>query len=301
MWLRRNRCFNILTPTQAGQTGFEARNSSLSPTPSTDKPRPGPETPDDPFFNPSFGQSHSKQESIILKGTVEALETSVVKDHSEEKVQTVQDSTNVACLAITSTRFSGYLVAAMGKNKKVDNDFIDPIRRKLFKFLIERGEDIDQNEENMELQIDQVPFEDWAIDCAEFLRKSVHKGHEVAMAFFPYTEIKAQFTDSASEEMIAISLNDLKPDTPVEFNLYIYLPTNQKYILYTPHGSKLYSNQKDKLGRQGISHMHMLKHDLQDFNKYRAQNYLNSKVEEYETRQKIKRTVWNLWPGTFLI
>jgi len=37
--------------------------------------------------------------------------------------------------------------------------------------------------------------------------------------------------------------------------------------------------------------MHMLKHDLQDFNKYRAQNYLNSKVEEYETRQKIKRTV----------
>jgi hypothetical protein len=148
---------------------------------------------------------------------------------------------------------------------------------------------VKNEEENMNLKIKQVPFEDWAIEYAEFLRKSVHKGDEVAMAFFPHANVKANFSDSASDDMLAVSLEDLKEDTPVEFNLYVYLPANQKYILYTPRGGKLYGKQKEKLAQQGVSHMHMMKNDVQDFNKYRAQNYLNGKIEEFEVKQKIKK------------
>lgn len=234
-----------------------------------------------------YSQEPSSSDSIILKGTVEALERSVVKNTASQNFETIKTSSNVACLALQSTRFAGYLVTAMGKNKKVDQDFIESVRGKLFRFLKERGEVVDEAEKNMQLQITPVPFEDWALEYAEFLRKSVHKGDEVAMAFFPRTEIKATLQESADKDMVAVSLDDLQPDVAVHFNLYLYLPTNNKYILYTPQGSKLYGNQKEKLSRQGVFQMHMNRHDIEDFDKYRAENYLNSKIAEYEDRRKL--------------
>lgn len=205
-----------------------------------------------------------------------------------DEVKFIEQSSNVACIVIESTRFSGYLVAAMGKNRKIDEAFIQGIREKLFKFLSDNGEKVASNEETMNIKIKEVPFEDWAIEYAEFLRKSVHKGDEVAMAFFPHADVQARFAESADEQMLAVSLDDLRADAAIEFNLYVYLPTNNKYVLYTPRGGKIYQKQIMKLQQQGISHVHMFKNDVQDFNKYRAQNYLNSKIEEYETQRRIE-------------
>lgn len=230
----------------------------------------------------------NQRDSIILKGTKEALDKSVVRSATTaDEVQYIDQSSNVACIVIESTRFSGYLVAAMGKNSKIDEKFIDRIREKLFKFLSDNGEKVENGEDAMQIKIKQVPFEDWAMECAEFLRKSVHQGEEVAMAFFPHSNVRAHFEESASEQMLALSLTDIKPDESVQFNLYVYLERNQKYVLYTPRGGKIYQNQIEKLQGQGVSHVHMLKSDVQDFNKYRAQNYLNGKIEEYEALARV--------------
>ena len=40
----------------------------------------------------------------------------------------------------------------------------------------------------MSLNIKKVDFEDWALEYADFLRKSVHDGEEIAMAFFPFAD-----------------------------------------------------------------------------------------------------------------
>ena len=239
-----------------------------------------------------FQRNKFGEESIFLKGTREALEKSVVssKHQHAQPVQKIEESTNVACIVVESPRFSGYLVTALGKNRKIDSHFLKGVHDRLFAFLKANGEDV-KREESMNIKIKQVPFEDWAMDCAEFLRKSVHNGDEVAMAFFPYAEAKVELQESYNSEMAAVSLKDLAPDKEVEMNLYVYLPTNNKYILYTPRGSKLYGKQKDKLHSQGVTHMHMLKAEADDLNKYRAQNYLNAKIEEFERNQKEKNKI----------
>ncbi len=143
---------------------------------------------------------------------------------------------------------------AMGKNKKVDENLVRSIHEKIFHFLNESGERFSSTK-NMLLTLKPAPFEGWAIEHAEFLRKAIHHDDEIAMAFFPQIDIKPQFDQSAPDEMFAISLEELKVDIPVEFNLYLYLylPANQKYILYTPRGAVLYSKQMDKLTRQGVT------------------------------------------------
>ncbi|MFV3410117.1 hypothetical protein ACNH6C_16015 [Bdellovibrio bacteriovorus] len=228
----------------------------------------------------------SKQDSIILRGTKDALEKSCIQTSFEES-EAIEDSTNISCIVIESTRFSGYLITAMGKDRKLDDIFLEKVRERLFRFLKENGEKIEDSE-SMQLKIKEVPFEEWALEQAEFLRKSVHEGNEVAMAFFPRSDVKTTFGDSADEEMASIHLNELAGDVAVEFNVYIYLPKNNKYVLYTPRGSKFFNVQKQRLQNQGVSNLHILKAEIQDLDKYRAQNFLNDKILDFEAKQKDK-------------
>ena len=190
-------------------------------------------------------------------------------------------ATNVACIVIESTRFSGYLVAALGKNRKMDDAFLVGIKQRLTKFLIENGETLSQDEQ-MNLVIKPVDFQNWALEYAEFLRKSVHNGDEVAMAFFPSKQTKAEVGESASTDMASVKLEELVVNVPLEFNLYMYMPVNQKYVLYTPKGSKLYQEQKSRLEQKGVKDLHMLRAEVQDLSRFKAQNHLNSIIDQYE-------------------
>lgn len=228
----------------------------------------------------------SKKDSIILRGTKDALEKSCIQTNFAES-EAIEDSTNISCIVIESTRFSGYLITAMGKDRKLDDAFLGKVRERLFRFLKENGENIEDSE-SMQLKIKEVPFEEWALEQAEFLRKSVHDGNEVAMAFFPRPDVKTTLGDSADEEMASIHLNELAGDVAVEFNVYIYLPKNNKYVLYTPRGSKFFNVQKQRLQSQGVSNLHILKAEIQDLDKYRAQNFLNDKIQDFEAKQKDK-------------
>ncbi|WP_413575250.1 hypothetical protein ACLVWU_13185 [Bdellovibrio sp. HCB290] len=216
--------------------------------------------------------------SLILQGTREAMEKSCFitsKEHSLEQ------PTNVACILVESGRFSGYLVAAMAEHKTIDIQFFDQIRTRLFKFLADNGENMENNE-TMPIKIKQVPFTAWAVEYAEFLRKSVHEGNEVAMAFFPRADVKTEVSKSADEEMAAIKIQEMRENVPVEFNLYVFLPRNNRYVLYTPEGGVFLSEQKNRLISQGITHLHVLRMELQNVDKYRAQNYLNDKIDQYQ-------------------
>jgi len=231
----------------------------------------------------------TKKDSVILRGTQDALEKSCTCTSTEEATS-IAHSSRVACIKVESTRFSGYLVTAMGKDKTLDEKFMAQIQERLFRFLKENGEDV-KDHDAMDLRIREVPFEDWSLQQAEFLRKSIHDGHEVAIAFFPCTDMNTRFGTSAAEEMATIGLEDLAGDVAVEFNVYIYLPRNNRYVLYTPRGGVFYHVQKERLQSQGISQLHILKGDLKDLDKYRAQNFLNEKIQEFETKKSETETV----------
>lgn len=218
--------------------------------------------------------------SLILKGTRDAMDKACIITERKRKIEM---ATNVACILVESGRFSGYLVAAMAQHLTIDVQFVEKIRSRLFKFLSENGENL-ANNETMPIRIKQVPFAAWAVEHAEFLRKSVHEGNEVAMAFFPHADLKAEIAPSPDEEMAAVKINDIRTDVPVEFNLYVHLPRNNRYVLYTPQGGVFLGEQKSRLVNQGVTQLHILRMELQNLDKYRAQNFLNDKIDEYETQ-----------------
>ncbi len=223
-------------------------------------------------------------QTLIARGAQKSLEESVLVRDGVVKEKT-QENTSAECIIVESERFSGYLVTVMGKNRKIDQMFIDSVKAKLFKFLKDNGEEVSDND-GMEIKIKQVDFEPWALEYAEFLRKSVHEGNEIAMAFFPRRPIKAILEDSHQKDMAKISLFELQGDRQVEFDLYVYLPNNNKYVLYTPKGGVFYNKQMDRLKKQGVTHMHVQRDAVAAISKYQAQNYLNDMIEDHEQKQE---------------
>jgi len=223
-------------------------------------------------------------DSIIVRGAQQALDESVIVKN-KNKPEAVKQASNLACITIQSPKFSGYLVCALGKNKKADKSLMDAVQKRLFAFLKNNGEKVEEKD-TMNLQIQQVDFTDWALEQAEFLRKSIHDGDEIAMAFFPTKDIDVQLEESASQKMVQLDINELKTDVPLEFDLYIFMPENNKYLLYTPQGQPLQGGQKGRLSEKGITHMHLRKETAHNVKKFKAQNFLNEKIAAYKASKK---------------
>ena len=230
-------------------------------------------------------------DSIFIKGAKQSIDESVtVNSHlPEDKINKIENSSNMACITINSPKFSGYLVAALGKNRKIDAEFIKMIKQRLFGFLKSNGESI-KDDESMDIEVRSVDFEGWAIEQAEFLRKSVHNEDEIALAFFPTKDSDLKTEDSKDEKMIKINLDEFKHDYKVEFNMYMYMPENDKYLLYTPKGNTFYANQKSRLKDKGIEHMHLKKENIVDMKRYKAQNFLNDKIESFLNSKKSQKS-----------
>lgn len=230
----------------------------------------------------------AEKNSILVEGSKQALE-GVINVNEKENVKAVEVATNVSCIIVESTKYNGYLVVAMGSNRKIENSFMKVLKKHLFKFLKENGEQI-TDEDQLQLKLEPVEFQDWAIEHAEFLRKSIHNGNEVAMAFFPCSEIQIPLEGGNDKDMLTVDLKNLRGDLKMEFDIYIHMPINNKYVLFTPKGGVLYSRQKERLLKKGIQKMHLHKNSIQDVKKYTAQNYLNDKIQEFQSKDTKKKS-----------
>lgn len=231
--------------------------------------------------------TRNHKDTPILRGSRDAFESSLSNtSHRATAKTTLQEVNQAACFSVKSHYQSGYLVIATSGDKEVDSNLVSMIREKLLAFLSNNGEDA-VSEEGLSLNLNSVPFDEWAIEKAEFLRKGIHEDNEIALAYFPRKDVHCQLDSSSQDNMLTISLVELTPDTAVEFDLYLYLPANQKYILYTPKGAVLYSRQKEKLTRQGVSQMHFLARESENFKAYRVQNFLNKNIDTYKEEARI--------------
>jgi hypothetical protein len=224
-------------------------------------------------------------ESIIVKGTQQVLEdTFFLKDPNPE-IEKIGIASSLACITIRSPRFSGYLVCALAKNRKIDEALIAIIQKRLFAFLKANGEPVNE-EDPLNIEVEEVNFTDWTVEQAEFLRNAVLDGSELSIAFFPNPQMEIRLEESVSSKMLKISMEDLKEDAPVEFDLYIFMPQNNKYLLFTAKGLPFYGHQKGRLLKRGITHMHIPKDSAREMKKYRAQNFFNDKIADFKKKKK---------------
>lgn len=231
-----------------------------------------------------------KSPTALEKSIENVLESAVGPTDPGKPVRKIGKAQDCICLSISSDQYRGYLVAAMGQNRRFDDELLLNIQSHLADLFKQEGIPVDEDEP-MEIRVRLVDFEAWALEKAEFLKKSLHNGNEVAMAFFLTEKISPQFGESQAKDMVSIDIDDLATDQEVTFDVYVFLPANNKYILYTPKGGIFLKAQKVRLKSKGVDRMHIKKESAPDAKKYHAANTLNNSIEDFETKAAIEAAI----------
>jgi hypothetical protein len=226
------------------------------------------------------------------KAAQQALDESVVLVKGAlqraQSLEVLRHSSHAACITINSPRFTGYMIAATSQNRPVDEAFLKILQERLLHFLKDAGENPIDDESTLQLNLRQVEFQDWALEYADFLAQSTVGEDQVSMAFFPNAKTRVELEPSAAEDMLQIELSELRDNVPVEFDLYIYMPENQKFLRYIPTGRIFFGDQRSRLLNSGVAKMHLRKDNIAGVKKYRVQNFLNDKIDEFGSMKKLK-------------
>lgn len=226
----------------------------------------------------------ASSESILTKAAESALARSsrIFDSGASEKISNCR---NVNSFYLNQAGICGYLIVAFGTDRKIDPTFLESVRNHIVEFMNKNGQAI-IIPDAMDLRLEEVPFEEWSLAEAQFLRKSIHEGTEVALAFFPMEYEEAPLELSDDHQMLKLNIDELSADQAIGFDLYLHMPVNKKYIRYTARERIFYGYQKTKLQSSGVRQMHVRQACSAEVSRYRLVNFLNEKISAYNDRKK---------------
>jgi hypothetical protein len=193
--------------------------------------------------------------------------------------ETVQLVKRITCFRVNSLKMAGYLIIAYGQDRRLDAQWTADLQHQLKKHLssFDQAPLIDPSEE---LVIEEIDFDQWSKEQAEFVRKASHHNAEVVMAFFKDTS-SDEMKPSVQPDHVQMDIHQLGGDTTVNFDVFIYLPQNARFVLYTPKGGTFYENQKQKLISDGIQSVHINKKHLNEIRRHRTDAFVKSSAAAF--------------------
>jgi hypothetical protein len=222
-----------------------------------------------------------KTGSVIAESTRKTLEELSTKAPALNRIKNTE---RVGIIPIKTLGNKGVLIVALGNNKQITKELMEQIRIKLIHHLTMRGQD---PAESLDLttHIDQVDFVDWCNDEMEFIALDRFGFDEVGVTFLPGDDIIPEVLDSVQNHMVAVELKCIKPDVPINFDIYIWMNENKRYVRYVKAGSKIDPAQLDRLVRFKTEFFHIKKEEVDLFRGYCAANYINIKIRDTKFRK----------------
>jgi len=187
-------------------------------------------------------------------------------------VEQVQRATRVNCFRLETLNFSGFLVLAYGKDRQLEPGWIELLQKELKEhlkiFIGPFGMSAPE-----EVRVEEVKFRDWSKAQSEFILQAIHQDAELVVAFFK-DQVGLETKPSAQEGCVELMLKDFPEDQVVDFDVYIYLPQNARFILHTQRGNSLPSAKKQKLIADGVTSVHIPKRSLDEVRKHRTRKFI---------------------------
>lgn len=186
----------------------------------------------------------------------------------------------ISCIQVRTPVLSGHFVVALGSDKFLEKDLESALRESLTAMFRELGfEGIESSSFPMDIR--RVEFKRWSLESAAFLERSVHQGVEVAMAFFPAEAEMFRLENSFDAQMASISIDEIRPEQPMDFELYLHLPLNGKFVLYISKGGWMSLQQQLNLQGRGIQRLHLDRRDEAALIRERARRHLDLLISDF--------------------
>jgi DNA-binding response OmpR family regulator len=213
-------------------------------------------------FKPRQGIKDS--ESILAQKTFEAIEKSVRPAY--EDYAPVDKVSKAKIFNIHTPRFRGYLIFVVPMFNEFERSVVASIRTNLEALLKEQNEYLLYFEE-LNIDLEQTDFLGWAQENAEFFVQTVDHKTEIICAYYPQDPSLPKVTEKYNK-MATINIKDLKLNSKTNFNLYIHLPKNNKFVCYMKPGEVITEKHKNKFEKHKMDNLHIRNEEVTSFKEY---------------------------------
>lgn len=228
------------------------------------------QSPAEPTTNKNFSSSSEtagqiKTELLIEKSSTDFSRQSAlffkdedkeIKEHTPNEIaaSAVDDSPfQVYCFSIVANNWCGYFVVST--KAKLDYPSLDLA---FTEWLKKQFPDIGTITERDFFEFSQVDLQ--AVNEIEKMAEMTEtlKAHNydfrISLFSVKPDDMKVEF--NAEKSYIKIFTRDIPTDDPIGFNLFLHLPENQKYLLYSVKNKPLNDDQKSRLLNKNITQMY---------------------------------------------
>ena len=246
--------------------------------------------------------NQSKLQSLELKKMDEPLKNSlkeefqnIIRDRIIEMSQTYHESeqteeslknpySKLVCLVIQSDSWCGYLLVASDV-KMAPQNYQAILQSWLQNQMVNLNEITENDYFDIHLDSSEnIDLRSWAEEKADYLERLQTDNHEVLVSFFSIDPKHLIVEVNDSYEMLEVSLEFISANKKLPLSLFLHLPDNKKYILYTPAEQMLSSQQKNKLIEKSIQNLYTPLSFEKELNKLKAETFLNNSFKANKSK-----------------
>lgn len=184
----------------------------------------------------------------------------------------------VAVIPVDSTTTPGYLVVASPMNPKTGEKFFASLQTALAK-LMTNGPVKGTLESGLWVNVPDVEFKSWSQTSATFRVILNHEGVEVGVAFFATDRALPKVQEVLDEGMLALQIDNVPTEQPINFKAYLHMRRNNKYYLYLRNGRTLQPEQKRRLKNRNVNSLFMKDVDRENIRAFLASVFLTSTMK----------------------
>ncbi len=194
-------------------------------------------------------------------------------------VEKIGKATKVVCLRVQSFKISGHFILAHGQDRTLSPGWMKRLQAQFKQYLFKFDDGLEMAAPE-ELKMEEVDFHQWSKSQAEFTLQSIHQEAEVALAFFR-DPVQIEAKPSSRRGCIELGIDQIPEDGKVTYDVFVYLPQNARFILYTPNGDTFSADKKKKLVSQGINSVHISKKSLDEVRRQHAHKYIEESSQAF--------------------
>jgi len=231
-----------------------------------------------------LGTSLSYQEkcSLLMEALEWAMERLKSLTPNGRADRNAHEGKRVNCLIVNVYGLGGYIVCGADD---IDASFerlvLQNLANDITEFLKKRGVEAPFNTFfPVELQT-SVRTHDWWSKKADFMKTAELNGQALAAAFFNYDRTVIDIYPAAHQNFMGVKVAEVDAEHTIGFNLYLHLPVNQRYFLYTRKGRMLLERQKTRLMNKGVNSLCVRIEEVHELIKLRARVFLTNSLREY--------------------
>ena len=197
------------------------------------------------YKNEADEMERERQRHILEQCCEEALKE-VFQAHPLEEEREF-DVDHVVAIPVNQEYLRGYILFSNSFNHKEDPSIVNELIDKLSMKLEEKGVSGDL-QQFVDFEVPTIEYQGWAADRCDFnVTHEQETGKQLCLSFITRERVLPRFTDSEDKKMMLVDIQHIPPGTLVNFDAFIHLPRNNKYVRLLKKGRSLGLNQVKRL------------------------------------------------------